>query len=236
MLEPMATRRSARLGILVGAALLLLAAGCSTNYDGIVRVEDAPLFGDESRTIVIARMKRFDDVYLGHSAPESNPLKAKWHDLKGYANAQDLRIFSYPNNDYARGYAVAQNRREVVLEGKDWPEPTKQAIRENRIENGMTKEQVELAWGRPNSVRPLPPAGEQWVWDRNEVFARDEVAYYGWPGGSRFYYAYPYGWGYAWDWPYYEPIYYRMYYSRLRRLSATFNEQGIVTGWDSNNG
>lgn len=218
---------------LLAAILLALAAGCSTNYEGIVRTEDAPLYSDASKTVVIGRMKRLDDVYLGHSAPEGDPVKAKWRDLKGFANRADLRLFAHPNNDYARGYAIAQNRREVILEGKDWPPEVKQAVRENRIENGMTKEQVELAWGRPSAVQPLPGGGEQWIFDRTDVYARDAVAYYGYPGGSRFYYSYPYGWGFGYEFPYYEPVYYRTYYQRNRRLTATFNEQGYVTGWDS---
>jgi hypothetical protein len=216
----------------LAALVLFLAAGC-TNYQGIVRHDDAPLFADEARTVVIARMQKLDDVYLGHSAPEGDPIPAKWRGLKGWVNTADLRIFAYPNNDYARYHAVAFNRREVVLEGKDWPPEVKQAIRENRIQNGMTKEMVELAWGRPASVRPLAGGGEEWVYERAETEVHEDVAWYGYPGGSAFYYAYPYGWGYVYEFPYYEPVYYRTYYTRVRRSSATFNAEGILTGWDA---
>jgi hypothetical protein len=214
------------------ALLVLLLAGC-TNYHAIVRRQGAPLYADEAATTIIARMKRLDDGAIGHSVPEGRMIPLHWRDLDGFAAKEDLRIFSYPANEEARWPAIAQNRREVVLEGKPWPEPTKQAVRESRVENGMTREMVELAWGRPTSVDALGQGGERWTWTRSEYEAQDAVAYRYGVGVSRFDYAYPYGWGVGYEYPYYEPVYYRAYYVKSRRLTVTFDERGTVTGWDT---
>ncbi|MGH7296330.1 MAG: hypothetical protein ACRELB_15430 [Polyangiaceae bacterium] len=225
-------RNGSRSRILLACALLLgVAAGC-TMYAGIVRKDGAPLYSDEQRTTVIARMRRLDDGTIGHGAPDGDVVPFRWRELDGYANRDDLRIFAYPDSDDARWPAVAQNRREVILEGKKWPADVKDAVRQSRVQNGMTREMVELSWGRPTSVDPLPGGGERWTWTRTEYEAHDEFGYAYSPGWSRFDYAYPYGWGYVYEFPYYEPVYYRSYYPRLRHLTVTFDEKGLVTGWD----
>src|SRR5689334_22211294 len=149
---------------LILVAILAL-AGC-TNYQYIVRRDRAPLYADKEKSSVVAHMEWLADGYMGHSAPDGDPVKIRYRGQVGWASRADLRIFRYANGDaHARAHAVWWNRREVVLEAKDWPPNVKQAIRDGRIENGMTKEMVELAWGRPTAVRPLEAGGEQWVFD-----------------------------------------------------------------------
>lgn len=221
-----------RLSIVAPLAIWLSA--CSTNYHYIVRTEDAPLYADETRSMIIARMERFEDGYIGHSPPEGDPIEIEYRGIEGWANREDLRIFAYPNNDYARAEAVALNRREVILEGKDWPPSIKQAIRESRLEKGMTREQVELAWGHATHVSPIAPqdgGGERWVFEHTEWDVHEHVDYLRTPGFSTFYYGYPCGWGYVYEFPYYEPVYYRTYYPRLRRRTATFDAEGRLAGW-----
>ncbi|HVY62607.1 MAG TPA: hypothetical protein VHF22_13185, partial [Planctomycetota bacterium] len=150
----------------------------------------------------------------------------------------DLRIFKYHNDDESRYRAVFFNRREVILEGKSWAPSVKQAIRENRVENGMTKEMVELAWGYPTSTQALEAGGERWTFDRRRYEVVDDVAYDYYPGGfGHFYWGFgrwgP-GWGYAYEFPFYEPRYYRTYYAHTERRTVTFGPDGKVTGWETN--
>jgi hypothetical protein len=223
--------------LLIG--LVLLAAGC-TNYHYIVRADHAPLYADHERTSIVLRMDRLADGYIGHSAPDGDPVKISYHGQSGWANRDDLRIFKYDNDPHAQVYAVWWHRREVVLEGKDWAPNVKQAVRDGRIENGMTKEMVSLAWGRPSAIRPLDQGGEQWIFDRRYYDVYDDVAYYsgyGWyPPGRNVYVGYgPWGpaWGYVYDYPTWEPRYYRTYYIHTDRRSVTFSPQGAVVGWES---
>jgi hypothetical protein len=214
------------------AALFLFAAGC-TEYDFVVRNDNAPLYADESRTTVLARMKRLDTGHIGHSAPKDDPVEVEYLGLEGYANLSDIRVFSYPSgNDRERFWATEFNRREVVLESKDWPPEIKESIRWNRIQNGMTREMVRLAWGAPTSVRPLQPAGEEWLFDVVAYDVYDDVRWYYAGGFSHIYYAYPCGWGFAWYSPYWEPVRTRTYFPRVRHKTVTFNEAGLVTGWN----
>ncbi len=223
---------SSPLAFAAAAALAALSAGCTT-YDFVVRVENAPLYADEERTTVRARMKRLDVGHVGHSAPKGDPVEVVYQGIEGFANRSDIRIFSYPRgDDYERWWATAFHRREVALEGRDWPPEIKESIRHNRIQNGMTAEMVELAWGRPSSVRPLPGGGTEWVYERAEWIAWDDVRWRWHPGWSHLYYAYPWGWGVAWDFPHWDPVYYRTYTSRIVRRTVTFDESGRVTGWN----
>ncbi len=212
-----------------------LASGC-TNYHYIVRTEGAPLYAEKDRRLVIARMERLDDATIGHFEPEGDPVAIRWRGLKGYANRRDLRLFKHSNDDHARRSAVFRNRREVVLEGKDWPDGYEQAVRESRVENGMSKEMVELSWGRPNGVQPLGGGAERWSYERLRWDVFEDVEWGWYPGYSRIYYGYgchgP-GWGYGYAYGGYEPIYTRTYYARTERRSVTFSEQGTVTGWET---
>lgn len=223
-------RRASMIAALLGLALLLPAC---TAYSYVVRTDGAPLYADPHRSEIIARMKRLHGGDIGHSAPKGNPVEIEYEGLEGYADREDLRIFAYPDDEYARFEAFFHNRREVVLEGKDWPARFKQAVRESRVESGMTKEMVELAWGRPSSVQPLEGGGERWTYERTGYEVREDVVY-DWHGGrTRFFYACPYGWSYVHEFPYYEPVYYRSYYPRTFRKSATFGAAGTVVGWES---
>lgn len=223
--------------VAVGLALAAVAAtasGC-TNYAYVVRTDNAPLYDDPDRAHVIARMERLEDGYIGHRRPKGDPIKIHYRDVVGWAERKDLRTFHYPNDDHARFHAVFYNRREVVLEGKDWPQNLKDAIRENRVENGMTKEMVELAWGKPTAVRTLEGGGEQWTYERRRYEVYEDVDYAYFPGGTSFYYGFgrwgP-SWGFAYEFPLYEPRYYRTYYARTERRTVTFNAAGGVTGWE----
>ena len=62
----------------------------------------------------------------------------------------------------ARGFADAASDLEVVVSmvrdvtvkaaGKDWNDDVKDAVRDGRVTDNMTREQVELAWGWPRTT------------------------------------------------------------------------------------
>jgi hypothetical protein len=215
-------------------AAVAFAAGC-TNYAYIVRRDNAPLYADEERSRIVGRMERLEDGYIGHSAPDSDPVKVRYRGQKAWADRQDLRIFHYPNDEHSEAHAVFQNRRVVIVEGKDWPKNLKDAIVASRVENGMTREMVELAWGQPTATRQLDGGAERWIYERRRYHVHEDVHYDWYPGGSSLYYGFgPFGpsWGYAYSFPSYEPRYYRTYYPYTERRTVTFSTAGTVTGWE----
>jgi hypothetical protein len=61
--------------------------------------------------------------------------------------------------------ALATERRRREINAHPWPERIKLAVLENRIEIGMTREQVAAAWGQPRSVDQTSTSRqEQWTY------------------------------------------------------------------------
>lgn len=61
--------------------------------------------------------------------------------------------------------ALASERRRREIGRKSWPEHVKLAVLENRVEIGMTREQVTAAWGEPRNVDVTPTTRqEQWTY------------------------------------------------------------------------
>jgi periplasmic protein TonB len=63
--------------------------------------------------------------------------------------------------------AIAHERRRQEINAKPWPERIKRTVLEERIEIGMTSEQVTASWGRPQSINETITAAsrhEQWVY------------------------------------------------------------------------
>jgi len=59
------------------------------------------------------------------------------------------------------------NARRQEINAKAWPERVKRAVLENRIEIGMTSDQVTSAWGRPESIDEtitVASRQEQWMY------------------------------------------------------------------------
>jgi hypothetical protein len=60
---------------------------------------------------------------------------------------------------------LATERRRRAINAHPWPERIKLAVLENRIEIGMTREQVTAAWGQPRSVDVTSTTRqEQWTY------------------------------------------------------------------------
>lgn len=239
--------RIARL-LTLGFAVALLATGCTTNYYGIVTREGAPLYADDDRDEQVGKLHRLDDVYLGHSMPDDDPVAVKVDGHKGYVNRRDLKIFATHNDRDSVAEGKFRARRDVDLDGRDWPSPMKRAIREDRVEAGMSKEMVELAWGVPSGVDRLSAGGETWRYDDVVYDVYDRTDYVYDPGGWRAYGGvygyYGYGWhhrhwgfgpgvGLAYEFPTYEPVRSRTWVERTVRRTVTFDQDGRVVGFDS---
>jgi hypothetical protein len=60
---------------------------------------------------------------------------------------------------------LTRERRRQEISRKSWPEHIKLAVLENRVELGMTREQVTAAWGEPRNVDVTPTTRqEQWTY------------------------------------------------------------------------
>lgn len=60
---------------------------------------------------------------------------------------------------------LAHERRRQEISRKAWPEHVKLAVLGNRVEIGMTREQVTAAWGEPRSIDVTPTTRqEQWTY------------------------------------------------------------------------
>jgi hypothetical protein len=60
---------------------------------------------------------------------------------------------------------LATERRRQEIGRKPWPEHVKRAVLENRVEIGMTREQVSAAWGDPRNVDTTSiTRQEQWTY------------------------------------------------------------------------
>jgi hypothetical protein len=60
---------------------------------------------------------------------------------------------------------LTRERRRREISRKAWPEHIKLAVLENRVELGMTREQVTAAWGDPRNVDVTPTTRqEQWTY------------------------------------------------------------------------
>src|SRR5689334_4938639 len=101
---------------MLACTLALLATGCTTDYYGIVTREGAPLYDDDDEDgVAIGRLHRLDDVYLGHSMPDDDPVAVKVDGRKGYVNRRDLKIFATRNDRSSISEGKFRARRDVDL-------------------------------------------------------------------------------------------------------------------------
>lgn len=232
--------------------LLLAPLGCTTTWHGIVVRNAAPVYADDDCERVTGYAERLDDVYLGRRGPGGDdPVAVKFDGRKGYMSRRDLRVFSVDSDKESKSAAIFRARRGVDLEGRDWPEARKRAIREDRVERGMSREMVALAWGAPDGSAALGDGGERWTYERTRydttydtsyAYAPMRVSVYG--GYGYGYGGYRYGagrWG-AWygpgwygpGWGYdYYPVTTRTTVITTDRRSVTFDPEGRVIGFDN---
>ncbi|HZV02400.1 MAG TPA: hypothetical protein VFF73_37185 [Planctomycetota bacterium] len=153
-------------------ALLAFASGCKV-HEYVVAKDEVPLYATPTCDRVVDRMP------LGHhEAVEDTDVpdvvKVTFNGRTGYAKKSDLRLLSYMHPQLDEGadreQTVGRAVRDVSVKsvGAEWPDEVKEAIRDGRVLDGMTREQVELAWGWPRTIEPLavPAGGERWIFRR----------------------------------------------------------------------
>jgi hypothetical protein len=156
-------------------ALLLLvftASGCRV-HEYVVARDEVPLYATPMLDKVVDKMP------LGHHERITNTekrgvVKVEFHGRTGYAKASDLKVLSYTHPELDEGAdreeSVGRAVRDVTVKaaGKDWTDDVKDAVRDGRVVDGMTREQVELAWGWPRTIEPLanPSGAERWIYRR----------------------------------------------------------------------
>lgn len=159
-------------------AVALLLSGCHASHY-VVLEADAPLYGDAGGDEVVAYMPRYHHEPL-EAAPEEGATRVAvaFDGRRGFADRRSVRVFDYLNPTLDDGADRARKIRREVRElqlsdlGGEWNRDDVEAIRAERILPGMTRTQVEVAWGWPVSVEASAQGGgERWVYRDSQVTA-----------------------------------------------------------------
>lgn len=81
------------------------------------------------------------------------------------------------------GTKVEDRIDQGMVDFDSWSLEVQEAVREGRIEVGFTKEQVEMAWGKPdfiNQERLNGELAEHWVWEKNSMPISIGIGVGGW--------------------------------------------------------
>lgn len=156
--------------VVLGCAVLF---GCRAQHY-VVLEDQAPLYRDASGDEVVARMPGYHHEALPEdvaAAPGAARIPIVFQGQRGYASSGTVRVFDYldPALDGGddRREVVRRELREAQLAqvGHDWSPTALEAVRDGRVTTGMTRPQVELAWGWPQTVeRGRLPGAERWVY------------------------------------------------------------------------
>jgi outer membrane protein assembly factor BamE (lipoprotein component of BamABCDE complex) len=162
----------------VALAVALLVSGCHASHY-VVLEADTPLYRDATGDDVLTHMPRYHHEPL-EAEPEAGAprIALSFGGQTGFAERARVRVFDYLHpalDDGAdRARAVRREVRELQLAdlGGDWNTSDVEAIRAERILPGMTRTQVEVAWGWPVSVEATAQGGgERWVYRDSQVTA-----------------------------------------------------------------
>jgi outer membrane protein assembly factor BamE (lipoprotein component of BamABCDE complex) len=167
-----APRRSRRgRAATLALAVALAAVGCRSPHYVVIE-DDAPLYATPQGDEVVARMPRYHHEPL-EDRPGSSAVRVPvtFEGQAGWAERNSIRTFDYlhPTLDdgQSREKAIRREVRELQLAelGSEWSNDDVAAIRAERVRPGMTRTQVEVAWGWPVSVESTgAPGGERWVY------------------------------------------------------------------------
>lgn len=167
-----ARRRAATLAL----AVALAAAGCRSPHYVVIQ-DQAPLYADAQGDEVVARMPRYHHEPLEERpASGSTRVALTFAGVTGWAERESIRTFDYLDpvldDGQSRDQAIRREVRELQLAelGSEWSNDDVAAIRAERVLPGMSRMQVEVAWGWPVSVEPTgAPGGERWVYRDSQV-------------------------------------------------------------------
>lgn len=154
-------------------ALMGLASGCRV-HEYVVAGDEVPLYATPAFDRVVDHMPLGHHERISEEDSKHGVVKVEFHGRTGYAKASDLKTLSYTRPELDEGAdreeTVGRAVRDVTVKaaGRDWTDDVKDAVRDGRVTDGMSREQVELAWGWPRTIEPLanPPSGERWIYRR----------------------------------------------------------------------
>lgn len=154
-------------------ALLLLPAlsGCRSHHYLVVQ-EGAALHAAPQGDEVLEQLPRYHHERLA-AAPEADHgrIPVTYRGKAGWVDPAAVRVFDYLDPDVDggedRSEVLAQQLRsaQVESEGGEWSPDQREAVKKGEVAQGMTKGQVELAWGWPVTVEPgARSGGERWIY------------------------------------------------------------------------
>lgn len=163
--------------------LSVLACGCQV-HEYVVAHDEVPLYATPGCDRVVERMPLGHHERVEGADDDHGVVKVTFNGRTGYAKKSDVNLLSYVHPELDEGQdreeTVGRAVRDVTVSsaGKDWGDDTKEAIRDGRVLDGMTREQVELAWGWPRTIEPLanPSGGERWIYRRRGYEYLDSVS------------------------------------------------------------
>ena len=157
-----------RLALTLAAALTL--AGCHVQH--YVVLDEAPLYADARGGQVVATLPQFHHQALSEEPVRANGrVSLEFRGQRGFAPQEAVRVFRYLDPEWDGGderrVTVRRALRDAQVRavGSDWAPRIQDAVRRGEVQAGMTKQQVELAWGWPATVQPDPESGgERWIY------------------------------------------------------------------------
>jgi hypothetical protein len=166
----MATFRNA----IYALGLALALAGCRIQ-EYVVARDEVPLYATPACDKVVDMMPLGHHERITDDEAAAGVVRVTFNGRQGYAKKSDLRQISYVHPELDEGQdresTVGRAVRDVAVEhaGQSWSDDVRDAIRDGRVIEGMTREQVELAWGWPRTIEPLatPVSGERWIYRRH---------------------------------------------------------------------
>jgi hypothetical protein len=157
--------------------------GCQQHHY-VVREDGAPLYAAEEGEQVLTHMRRYAHARLDEepeAADSAERVRVVYDGQVGYAPREAVRTFSYLDPAWdegaARQSAISTELRTLRLEdvAGDWSDETKTAIRHQRLVEGMTRDQVEVALGWPHDVGRDGESREVWYYQELGVRHIEEL-------------------------------------------------------------
>jgi hypothetical protein len=149
--------------------LLVVLAGCQTHH--YVVLEETALYASPQGDAVVSTLPRYHHEEL-EVAPKSGAerVRVTYDGRSGFASKSAVKVFSYlmplVDGGTDRDSEVRSQLRDAQLAdvGTGWSKSVVRAIRDEKVVKGMSRRQVELAWGWPLTIRPgALDGGERWV-------------------------------------------------------------------------
>ncbi|RMG09564.1 MAG: hypothetical protein D6731_19250 [Planctomycetota bacterium] len=176
-------------------ALVLPLVACHRVH--YVALEEAPLYAGPEGELRIATLPRFHHEPLaGRPRVVGDRLALPFEGQRGWVPRRAVRLVEalHPRwdggEDEGRAVGHALRDAQVRAYGGDWDPVLREAVRRGQVRVGMTRRQVEVAWGWPLTVEPLSGGGgERWLYRsrREEILrgdVRDPTLGWGWSPGT----------------------------------------------------